>query len=219
MSTAGVDASLAALVEGREVAETGNGGRGATHAAAGLAHAGGLDGEGLAHDGAALAEQLEAREGASAGGGDGLVLLLLVLDSCSGGRAATGRGREGAEGGGRSLLEERAHGLGLAEDGVHGGSVVVAEKRDVVLFVTKCRWTVLFCSGRREESAKRKKGQMSSQAEYGRGGRRRTERESTITLSGCGRGAALCSRRGPSRGTSHLPVEAAKKGGSCACRA
>lgn len=128
MSTAGVDASLAALVEGREVAETSNGGRGATHAAAGLAHAGGLDGEGLAHDGAALSEQLEAREGASAGRGDSLVLLL-VLDSCSGGRAATGRGREGAEGGGRDLLEERAHCLGLAEDGVHGGSVVVAEKK------------------------------------------------------------------------------------------
>ena len=123
MSTACVNAGLAALIEGREVAKTGNSGRGA-HAAS-LADPRGLDGEGLAHDGTALAEQLEAGEGAAARGGDSL----LLLDGCGGsGRAATGRGREGTEGGGRGLLEKRAHGLGLAEDGVHGGSVVVAKE-------------------------------------------------------------------------------------------
>lgn len=69
---------------------------------------GGLDGEGLAHDGTALGEDLQLGHGAAAGRGraDGL---------------GTGSRRHGPESGGRGRLEERAHGLGLAKDGIHGG--------------------------------------------------------------------------------------------------
>lgn len=59
--------------------------------------AGGLDDHGLAHDGAAVSQDLQFGDGSAAGGGLG-----------AGGR------RHGAQGGDRGLLHEGAHGLGLA---------------------------------------------------------------------------------------------------------
>lgn len=65
-----------------------------------------LHSERLAHDGAALSDDLQVRH-----------------------HAATGRGlvdlaarRQGAQSGGRSLAQERAHGVRLAEESLHGGS-------------------------------------------------------------------------------------------------
>lgn len=58
-----------------------------------------LDGESLAHDGAAVGEQLQLGDGAAARRG-GL-------------RRWTGRRGQGTQRGGRRLLQEGAHGLGL----------------------------------------------------------------------------------------------------------
>lgn len=66
-----------------------------------------LDGESLAHDGAAMGEQLQLGDGAATRRG-GL------------GRRA-GRRRQGAQRGGRGLLQEGAHGLGLPKNSVHDG--------------------------------------------------------------------------------------------------
>lgn len=68
----------------------------------------GLDGEGLAHDGAAVGQALQTGHGASAWGRGSL-----------GGRAS--RGGQRAQGRGGSLLHEGAHGLGLPENSVHVG--------------------------------------------------------------------------------------------------
>lgn len=64
-----------------------------------------LDGHGLAHDGAAAGENLQLGHGAAAGGHGG----------------SRGGGRHGTEPGSSGLHHEGAHGLGLAQNRVHGG--------------------------------------------------------------------------------------------------
>ena len=64
--------------------------------------AGALHGQRLAHDGAAASNDLEVGNGASAGAA-----------------AGPGRGRQRAQRCGRRVLEERAHGPGLIEQGFH----------------------------------------------------------------------------------------------------
>lgn len=82
--------------------------RNADASAANTAELGGLDGQRLAHDGAAVGKQLQLGHGAAARGGRL-------------GRRGTGRGRQGAQGGGRGLLQKGTHGLGLPQNSVHGG--------------------------------------------------------------------------------------------------
>lgn len=74
-----------------------------------VAQARGLDGESLAHDGAAASNDLQVAHGAATRSRS-------VLD--------TGAGGHGAQGGGRGLVQERTHGPGLAEEGLHGGGGV-----------------------------------------------------------------------------------------------
>jgi hypothetical protein len=99
----GVSVSVATGVVG------GNGAGGQASNAAGVGEAGdvcGLDGEGLAHDGAAVGQALQTGHCASAGRGHGL-------------GSRTGRGGKSTERGGGCLLHEGAHGLGLPENSVH----------------------------------------------------------------------------------------------------
>lgn len=72
-----------------------------------VAIASSLHGKRFAHDGAATSEDLEVRHASGARGNFG-------ADSDSRGRG------KGAEGGGRRLMKERAHGLGLAQKSLHG---------------------------------------------------------------------------------------------------
>ena len=67
-----------------------------------------LDSHGLAHDRASVGEDLQLGHGAAAGRSLG-----------AGGR------RESTESGGGGRFHERAHGLGLADDGVHDGQIDV----------------------------------------------------------------------------------------------
>lgn len=67
-------------------------------------HASRLNSHGLAHDGAAVGEDLQLGDGATA--------------RRSGGARGGGHG---AEAGSRGLLHEGAHSLGLAKNGVHDG--------------------------------------------------------------------------------------------------
>ena len=107
-SAAGVQLRLAGLLvvagEGRQPSN-------AVSAAgdASATEAGRLDGHGLAHDRAAVGQDLQLGEGAAAG---------RRL------RPRHGR-RHGPQAGRRRLLHEGAHGLGLAEDGVHGGAFLL----------------------------------------------------------------------------------------------
>jgi hypothetical protein len=64
---------------------------------------GGLDSHGLAHDRATVSKDLKLGHGAAAWR-----------------RLGTSRSRQGSKSSGRGSLEERAHGLGLAKDGIHG---------------------------------------------------------------------------------------------------
>jgi hypothetical protein len=75
-----------------------------------VANAGALHSEGLAHDGASAAEDLEVGHAARAG-----------RDIVGG-----GGGGEGAERGGGRLVEEWTHGPRLAQEGLHVGQWVEA---------------------------------------------------------------------------------------------
>lgn len=131
----GVNLGLARLgVAGEAAHSSGSGGSSNTDAR-------GLDGKSLAHDGAALAKQLQLGDGAAAWRG------LL----------GTGRGRESPKSGGRGLLQEGAHGLGLSKNSIHGGSmclllgstsVRVASFGQNTFLVRKC---VCVCSKREKK--------------------------------------------------------------------
>lgn len=99
---AGVELGLGGLRMRVEAADPSNGGP--SHGRAPVV--GGPHSNGLAHDGAPVGQQLQLRHGPAAVGRD-------LLLGPSG-------GREGPQGGRRRLLQERAHGLGLPEDGIHG---------------------------------------------------------------------------------------------------
>lgn len=72
-----------------------------------LGGSGSLDGEGLAHDGAATSDGLQIGHAATTWR-----------------RTWVGGGRKGTQSRGRSLFEERTHALGLAKNGVHGGGKI-----------------------------------------------------------------------------------------------
>jgi len=106
LGAGGVVSPLAVrLLEGAHGAHAGHAGRGGGEAL-GTGETGALDGQGLAHDGAAAGDELEVGDGAAAGAG-------------AGGR------REGAQCRGRGALEERAHGPGLAEERLHGDAITL----------------------------------------------------------------------------------------------
>lgn len=143
MRTAGVDpsprdpavVSSSRVVAGRESSKT-SGRR--THE--GSPRTRRLHRHGLAHDGAAVGKDLELGHGAATRGRSRRRRRLLR-------RGADRRRRERPQGRRRRLLQEGAHGLGLAENGVHGdvrgrlmGSAIVSS---MVVAVSLC------CPGRR----------------------------------------------------------------------
>lgn len=74
---------------------------------------GGLDSQRLAHDGAAVAEQLQLGHGAATGR-----------------HLRTGCRRQRTQRRGRGLLQERAHCLGLAKDTIHDGSMAIVKNHN-----------------------------------------------------------------------------------------
>lgn len=94
--TRGMDASLAGLGLARV----------STQSSSSESIPGRLNGHGLSHNGAAMGVDLQLRHGTTAGRGPG-----------------ASRGRQGSQRGGRSSLQERAHGFGLTKNAVHGDSV------------------------------------------------------------------------------------------------
>lgn len=102
--TTGVQFGLAGLGVTRESADSSDGANATKTSSAGL---GTLNSHGLAHDRAAASNCLQVAHSTAAGRDQSSVV------------AADG-GRERTEGSRRRLLQERTHGLRLAEDRVHG---------------------------------------------------------------------------------------------------
>lgn len=104
-----------------------------------------LHGHGLSHDGAPVAEQLQLGHGAAARRRSNLW---------------TSRSRQSAQRGGGRLLQEGAHGLGLAEDGIHGCSRRIGS-------LSVLRESCLGSDGGGDEVEKKKKWRRGAATEGG----------------------------------------------------